>query len=146
MNHLTEWILAPIFGMPCGVYNAHHCVMHHGVNLLFLPCLLILLSLMGDVFADSLLRHVLCCQEDNGELDLSSTELFQRDNFLHFLMYWARFFFLAAVELPLYCTKRGRWALAGKVLAGEVSRLLTNFRICVDLGVIWADQQGSCVD
>ena len=59
-------------------------------------------------------------QEDNGDLDISSTEAFQRDNILHFLCYWARFVFLGGVELPLYCVKKKRWELLAKVVSGVV--------------------------
>ena len=38
--------------------------------------------------------------EDNMREDLSSTIRFQRDSFLHFLVYFSRFFFLASIELP----------------------------------------------
>ena len=59
-------------------------------------------------------------QEDNGGLDLSSTEMYQRDNFFHFLAYWARFAFLSVVELPKYCFTKGRYFLFGKVVTGMV--------------------------
>lgn len=47
-------MLAPLFGLPSGLYNLHHVVMHH---------------VEGNASAH----------------DLSSTEPYQRDNFLHFL-------------------------------------------------------------
>lgn len=40
--------------------------------------------------------------------DLSSTMPYQRDNFLHFLHYWAKFFFAIHVELPLYAIRAKR--------------------------------------
>ena len=47
-------------------------------------------------------------QEDNKDpWDVSSTEPFQRDNFLHFLSYWIRQLSVGFwVELPLYCFRR----------------------------------------
>lgn len=47
-------------------------------------------------------------KEGNGPDDLSSTEKFQRDSFLHWLVYFLRFIFLCPFELPLYFLKRGR--------------------------------------
>ena len=44
--------------------------------------------------------------------DVSSTEPYQRDNFLHFLHYWMRFLFAIWFELPYYAWKRGRKGLA----------------------------------
>eukprot|EP00873_Tetraselmis_striata_P025334 jgi/Tetstr1/445598/TSEL_003404.t1 len=88
LNQWTEWVLAPVFGIPCGTYTTHHCVMHH--------------------------------REDNGEWDLSSTEPYQRDNFLHFLVYWLRHAILIHVELPMYCVRRKRWDLLAKLVFGMV--------------------------
>jgi len=92
LNMVTEWVLAPFFGIPIGTYTTHHCVMHH--------------------------------TEDNGGLDLSSTEPYQRDSFLHFLHYWLRFVFLSTIELPIYCARRRRYGLLSKLLAGEALWLL----------------------
>jgi len=94
LNYWAEWIMAPFFGIPSGVYTVHHCVMHHG--------------------------------EDNGDLDMSSTEGFQRDNILHFLSYWARYLFLGGIDLPMYCVRKGRWELLAKVVSGVVSILFFN--------------------
>jgi fatty acid desaturase len=58
--------------------------------------------------------------EDNMPDDLSSTMRYRRDSFLHFLVYWARFFFLILIELPLYLTKRRRNAMARRALFGEL--------------------------
>ena len=44
--------------------------------------------------------------------DVSSTEPYQRDNFLHFLHYWLRFLIAIWVELPYYAWVRGRKAMA----------------------------------
>ncbi len=58
--------------------------------------------------------------EDNTPADLSSTMRFRRDSFLHFLVYFGRFFFLIAVELPLYLVRRRRRAMAWWALASEL--------------------------
>jgi hypothetical protein len=58
--------------------------------------------------------------EDNMEEDLSSTLRYRRDSFLHFLAYWARFFFLAAIELPLYLRRHRRATMARRALVGEL--------------------------
>jgi fatty acid desaturase len=31
-NVLLGWVLPPFFGVPCGVYKLHHCIMHHIEN------------------------------------------------------------------------------------------------------------------
>eukprot|EP00281_Chroomonas_sp_CCMP1168_P004191 CAMPEP_0206270248 /NCGR_PEP_ID=MMETSP0047_2-20121206/32761_1 /ASSEMBLY_ACC=CAM_ASM_000192 /TAXON_ID=195065 /ORGANISM="Chroomonas mesostigmatica_cf, Strain CCMP1168" /LENGTH=387 /DNA_ID=CAMNT_0053698865 /DNA_START=112 /DNA_END=1275 /DNA_ORIENTATION=- len=43
--------------------------------------------------------------------DVSSTEPYQRDNFLHFLFYWLRFTCAIWIELPYYAWKKGRYEL-----------------------------------
>lgn len=50
------------------------------------------------------LHHVIMHHSENNFFpgDLSSTEPYQRDNPLHFLMYWAHFLVLVWIELPLY--------------------------------------------
>jgi hypothetical protein len=58
--------------------------------------------------------------EDNMEEDLSSTLRYRRDSFLHFLVYWARFFFLVAVELPLYLRRHRRVTMARRAVVGEL--------------------------
>lgn len=61
--------------------------------------------------------------EDNMEDDLSSTLRYRRDSFLHFLVYWARFFFFIIVELPRYLSKRRRYAMARRAIFGEIGHL-----------------------
>ena len=60
--------------------------------------------------------------------DLSSTETYQRDNPLHFLVYWLRFLLLIWFELPYYALRRRRLALALGACAGT---------ICF-FGMVWA--------
>lgn len=58
--------------------------------------------------------------EDNMGEDLSGTYSFRRDSFVHFISYWARFFFLIAIELPQYLNRHGRTVLARRAFWGEV--------------------------
>lgn len=32
LNRVAPMLLAPLFGVPCGLYRLHHCVMHHAVS------------------------------------------------------------------------------------------------------------------
>ena len=57
--------------------------------------------------------------EDNMGEDLSSTLRYRRDSFLHFLVYFGRFFFLILVELTAYLLRKKRTAMARKALLGE---------------------------
>ncbi|KAI8912736.1 hypothetical protein EDD86DRAFT_188416 [Gorgonomyces haynaldii] len=57
--------------------------------------------------------------EDNGPDDLSSTIWYDRDNAFHFLIYYARFYFLCGIELPIYFIKRGKYMWALKTFIGE---------------------------
>lgn len=77
LNNYVNWVLTPFYGIPCGVYRIHHCVMHH--------------------------------IENNHEWDISSTETYQRDSLLHFLMYYLRFSVMIYIEVPIYCIKAKRW-------------------------------------
>ncbi|MFO0554403.1 MAG: fatty acid desaturase [Polyangiaceae bacterium] len=61
--------------------------------------------------------------EDNMPADLSSTMRYQRDSFLHFLVYFGRFFFLSIVEVPLYLHRHKRRSLARRALFGEIVHL-----------------------
>jgi hypothetical protein len=56
--------------------------------------------------------------ENNHGMDISSTEMYQRDNLLHFLMYWIRFAVFIAVEVPAYSAKTKRWFYFWQSLAG----------------------------
>jgi hypothetical protein len=60
--------------------------------------------------------------EDNMPEDLSSTLRYRRDSFLHFLVYFARFFFLIPVELTTYLWRKRRKRMARKALAGELAQ------------------------
>lgn len=56
--------------------------------------------------------------ENNHELDISSTETYQRDSFLAFLWYYFRFAVLIYAELPLYCIKTKQWEKLKLLLTG----------------------------
>jgi fatty acid desaturase len=77
--------------------------------------------------------------ENNLEDDLSSTIRYQRDNLLHWLAYWGRFFFFAIFELSRYLGSRGRWARVRRMLAGELSF----YALCA--GLWWAAGPGPTV-
>eukprot|EP00929_Paragymnodinium_shiwhaense_P008111 TRINITY_DN112043_c0_g1_i1.p1 TRINITY_DN112043_c0_g1~~TRINITY_DN112043_c0_g1_i1.p1 ORF type:complete len:394 (+),score=48.56 TRINITY_DN112043_c0_g1_i1:163-1344(+) len=32
LNEAISWLLSPFFGIPCGIYKLHHCIMHHIEN------------------------------------------------------------------------------------------------------------------
>ncbi len=58
--------------------------------------------------------------EDNMQDDLSSTRAYQRDSFLHFLVYFSRLFFLALIEVPLYLVRHRRYTMAKRAAVSEV--------------------------
>ena len=59
--------------------------------------------------------------ENNLADDLSSTMKLQRDNFLHFLFYFGRFFILGIIEVPGYLLRKRRKNLARSMLLGELA-------------------------
>ncbi|RXK35763.1 hypothetical protein M231_06949 [Tremella mesenterica] len=63
--------------------------------------------------------------ESNGPNDLSSTIRYQRDSISHFLQYWARFFFLIWIDLPLYFLRKKKPISAFKALFWEISNYFT---------------------
>lgn len=77
LNAVPNWILAPFFGVPPGMYKLHHVTMHH--------------------------------LENNHNMDISSTEFYQRDSWAAFLRYWLRFVFLIGFELPIYSFRTKRY-------------------------------------
>ena len=58
--------------------------------------------------------------ENNLEDDLSTTMLYERSSFLHFLHYWAVFMVSTLVNLAIYLVRHGRTRLAWKAVIGEV--------------------------
>ncbi len=67
--------------------------------------------------------HHICMHhaEENLKNDLSSTMPFKRDNPLHFLFYWGRFFFFIVPELSVYFIKRGNYKQLRRMIVGEFS-------------------------
>lgn len=61
--------------------------------------------------------------EENLKDDLSTTMPFRRDSLLHFASYFGRFFLFAALELPYYFYRKGRYRLMRQAFFGEVSWL-----------------------
>jgi hypothetical protein len=58
--------------------------------------------------------------EGNMPDDLSSTMPYQRDDWRHFFVYWARFFFFVLPEMARYQLKRGRRTVLRRLLVGEL--------------------------
>lgn len=61
--------------------------------------------------------------EDNQREDLSTTIYYQRDSFLHWLHYWARFYFVGTLHLYQYLVRTKRKKLAKSLVVGELSWL-----------------------
>jgi fatty acid desaturase len=124
-----HWALVPVYLVIWGWYSAPvilmlHCTMHRP----FIrrpkwldrahPFVMSFFFGIPTGYAEHHLgmHHV----EDNMEEDLSSTLRYRRDSFLHFLVYFSRFFFLILFELPLYLTRKRRRRMARRALAGEL--------------------------
>jgi len=72
--------------------------------------------------------------ENNLADDLSTTMPFQRDRFGHWLLYYARFFVLVIIELPIYFVRRNQAKMAVRTLLGEAS-----FWVVVGLLAVFVD-------
>merc|ERR1719486_405668 len=65
------------------------------------------------------LHHVVMHHiENNHELDISSTEFYNRDSALDFLRYYFRFSCLIYLELPYYCIKTKRYEWLRRITTG----------------------------
>ena len=73
--------------------------------------------------------------ENNLDTDLSSTLPYKRDQFTHFLHYWARFFWFWMLHLPRYFKIRNRNKLYVSLLVGEISWFCL---VAVSFWVDWA--------
>ncbi|MBA2320000.1 MAG: fatty acid desaturase [Deltaproteobacteria bacterium] len=62
-------------------------------------------------------------KENNGADDLSATLGYQRDRFLDFAHYWARFVFFGHLHLASWLVRRGRWSSLGRFVVGELAYL-----------------------
>ncbi|KAK3263325.1 hypothetical protein CYMTET_27860 [Cymbomonas tetramitiformis] len=108
LNCVAPFLLAPFYGIPCGVYKSHHVLMHHVEN--------------------NLCPH-----------DLSGTDRYQRDNFLHFLFYLCRYMFAIWVELPYYMITKGRYttALSTFSLASSYLMIITLLYQVKPIQTLW---------
>lgn len=77
--------------------------------------------------------------ENNLEEDLSATLRYQRDNALHFLAYFFRFFFLIFFELPIYMARKKRTHMAVRAISAELVML------GVISGALWLDWRKALV-
>lgn len=68
--------------------------------------------------------------ENNLRSDLSSTMRYDRDNFLHWLHYVARFQFIILFELSAYLVKKGRAPLAIRAVSSDVVHMLSMAALC----------------
>lgn len=76
--------------------------------------------LMGHTWNSYFYHHVKHHHvEGNGPDDLSSTIRYDRDNFVHFLHYVSRFFFLIWLDLPLYFLRKGQLVKAVRAAGSE---------------------------
>ncbi len=97
---------APLFGQTWNTYYFHHVKHHH---------------VLGTACARAL--RLTCSAADNGPEDLSSTLRYQRDSVADFVRYFARFFFLVALELPASFLRRRQFWNAAATFGGEAAGL-----------------------
>jgi len=68
------------------------------------------------------LHHVVMHHiENNHGMDISATDVYQRDSGAAFFNYWCHFLFGIWVELPMYCVKSKRMQWFGKLSCGLLS-------------------------
>uniref|UniRef100_A0A7S3X0U9 Fatty acid desaturase domain-containing protein n=1 Tax=Strombidinopsis acuminata TaxID=141414 RepID=A0A7S3X0U9_9SPIT len=68
------------------------------------------------------LHHVIMHHvENNHDLDISSTEHYQRDSWADFGRYWLHFAVLIWFELPRYCARTSRWTWMAKIIGGMLA-------------------------
>ena len=89
LNFVAPHLLAPLFGVPSGLYTLHHVIMHHTVGAGILRASAAQCPVMTHAQYITGTYDPAVRQEDNHARDLSSTEPYQRDNTLHFLLYAA---------------------------------------------------------
>ncbi len=61
--------------------------------------------------------------ENNLRNDLSSTMRYQRDSFLHFLVYFGRFLFFSPTDITRYFKKKGRPQMARRALLSDFAHI-----------------------
>ncbi len=128
-----RWWMAPLywallFGVFVGPYILMlHCISHRPlfrqeVRWLHYYIVWVLGPFMGETPETYAAHHIgMHHPENNLEGDLSSTMAYQRDSFRHWLVYWARFFFLAIFELSGYLLGKKRRKKFRRMLLGELS-------------------------
>ncbi|MCC6812111.1 MAG: fatty acid desaturase [Deltaproteobacteria bacterium] len=127
----TRFLLSvPYYGLLLGWYGGPYNLMLHNTShrrlMKWRPLNHYIPNVLGFFFGHSantyFAHHVgMHHPENNLRDDLSSTLDYQRDSFIDFLKYFARFFFLIVIELPLYFKRKGRTRLLRQVLFGELS-------------------------
>jgi fatty acid desaturase len=124
-----DWRLVPIYLALWGWYSAPvilmlHCTMHR--PFIKRPKVLdrmhpYLMSFFLGIPTGYAEHHLgMHHAEDNMSEDLSSTLRYRRDSFLHFLVYFGRFFFLVLVELTAYLWRKRRKLMARRAVVGEL--------------------------
>jgi hypothetical protein len=99
-----------------------HCVCHRKLfrpdaDALNLWIPYVLAPFYGQTPGGFYLHHIMMHHyQGNGPADISSTMFYQRDNALHFLLYFARFFFFVPIELSIYFLRKGLWEYALRVM------------------------------
>ncbi|KAJ3273390.1 hypothetical protein HDV01_004460 [Terramyces sp. JEL0728] len=100
-----------------------HCVSHKKTSKNGIPDFIIhyiLCPFYGQTWSTFYYHHVKHHHiEDNGPDDLSSTIWYDRDNWVHFAIYFFRFYFLIGMELPVYFYKKGKLNWGINVFVGE---------------------------
>ncbi|KAL2914384.1 hypothetical protein HK105_206156 [Polyrhizophydium stewartii] len=130
-----SWLHAVLHTVALAVFTAPfilmlHCLSHRKIASKSAPWLdhlvhVVLSPFFGETWNTFYYHHVKHHHvEDNNPLDLSSTIWYDRDNAFHFLLYFARFYFLIVLELPVYFIRKGRYQWAFNCFAGEVATLV----------------------
>ncbi|KAJ3253789.1 hypothetical protein HK103_005276 [Boothiomyces macroporosus] len=124
-------------------FNWVHAILHTVMMVVTIPPFILMLHCVShkktskNGVADFLIHYILCPFygqtwstfyyhhvkhhhiEDNGPEDLSSTIWYDRDNWMHFAIYYFRFYFLIGMELPVYFYKKGKLNWGINVFVGE---------------------------
>ncbi|KAI8920448.1 fatty acid desaturase-domain-containing protein [Entophlyctis helioformis] len=130
-----SWIHAIAHTIALAVFTAPfilmlHCLCHRKIASPNHPWLdhvvhVVLSPFFGETWNTFYYHHVKHHHvEDNNPDDLSSTIWYDRDNALHFLIYYLRFFLLIVVELPLYFVRKGKYVWAFNAFFGEIGTLV----------------------
>jgi fatty acid desaturase len=96
------------------IYNSRASILNNFVNWIMTP----FYGIPSGVYKlhHCVMHHI----ENNHEMDISSTEFYQRDSVFAFLRYYFRFAALIYVELPIYCIKTKRYKNMMRIVPGVV--------------------------